>query len=154
VTRGRGDVVLGLGSVAFAALYGTIAAQIPQSLLSDAVGATGFPNVLAIALALSGSLLILRAVKRTSGRGEPVAWPAHVRAAGLLSILVAYIVLAPVAGYPLALAVLIGAVAAYAGARRPLSILVTSAAGGLLFWLAFAKLLGVAMPLGLWQSGG
>jgi putative tricarboxylic transport membrane protein len=154
VTRGRGDVALGLGSVAFAGVYWAIAAQIPESLLSDAVGAAGFPNALALALALSGALLVLRAVKRTPGAGEPVDWPAHVRAAGLMSVLVAYVVITPVAGYPIALALLIAAVAAYAGVRGAVSLIVTAAAASLLFWLAFAKLLGVAMPLGLWRSGG
>jgi putative tricarboxylic transport membrane protein len=154
MTRGRGEVVLGLGSVAFAGVYWAIAARIPESLLADAVGAAGFPNALAITLVLSGALLVLRAVKRTSGPGEPVDWPAHARAAGLMGILVAYVVLTPVAGYPIAIALLIGAVAAYAGARGRVSLFVTSAAGSLLFWVAFAKLLGVAMPLGLWRSGG
>jgi putative tricarboxylic transport membrane protein len=154
VTRGGGDVALGVGSIALAAVYWAVAAQIPESLLADAVGATGFPNALAIALALSGALLMLRSAHWSSGPGEPVDWRAHARAAGLMWLLVGYVLIIPMAGYPIALALLIGAVAAYAGARGPASLLVTSVAGSLLFWLAFAKLLGVAMPLGLWRSGG
>jgi putative tricarboxylic transport membrane protein len=154
VTQGHGDVALGLGSLAFAGVYFAIATQIPESLLADAVGAAGFPNVLAIALALCGALLILRTMNRAAPPGAPVDWPPHVRAAGLVSILVAYIVATPLVGYPVALALLIGAVAAYAGARGAVSLVVTAAAASLLFWAAFAKLLGVAMPLGLWTSGG
>jgi putative tricarboxylic transport membrane protein len=154
VTQARADLGLGLGAVALAAVYWAIAAQIPESLLADAVGAAGFPSALAIALGLCGTLLIVRAIQRVAAPGAPADWPAHMRAAVLMSILVAYVVLAPLVGYPLALALLIGAVAAYAGARGAGSLVVTAAGAGLLFWLAFAKLLGVAMPLGLWQSGG
>ena len=152
MTRGRGDVALGLGAVALAAIYWAVAAQIPESLLADSVGAAGFPTALATALALCGTLLILR--KRSAQPAAPSDWPAHAHAAALAGILVAYVVITPLVGYPVALALLIGAVATLGGARGPVSLVVTAAAGSLLFWLAFAKLLGVAMPLGLWKSGG
>jgi putative tricarboxylic transport membrane protein len=154
VTHGRGDVALGLGAVGVAAIYWAVAAQIPESLLADSVGPAGFPDALATALALCGTLLILRTVKRSAQPAAPIDWPAHACAAGLAGILLAYVVVTPLVGYPVALALLIGAVATLGGARGPVSLVVTAAAGSLLFWLAFAKLLGVAMPLGLWRSGG
>jgi len=154
VTHRRGDVALGLGSVGLAVIYWALAAQLPESLLADAVGAAGFPNVLAIALALCGTLLALRAMKRPAQPAAPMDWTSHAHAGVLASILVAYVIVTPLLGYPVALALLIGAVATHGGARGTVSLLVTSAAAGLLFWLGFAKLLGVAMPLGLWQSGG
>jgi putative tricarboxylic transport membrane protein len=151
VTHARGDVALGLGAVGVAAIYWAVAAQIPESLLADSVGAAGFPNALATTLALCGTLLILR---RSAQPAAPIDWPAHAHAAALAGILLAYVVVTPLVGYPVALALLIGAVATLGGARGPVSLVVTAAAGSLLFWLAFAKLLGVAMPLGLWKSGG
>jgi putative tricarboxylic transport membrane protein len=154
MTRRGVDFVLGLGSIALAAVYWAIAARIPESLLSDSVGATGFPSAIALALAITGALLALRSARDRIGNAGPIAWREHARAAGLLAILAAYVMVMPLAGYPVTLAVLVGAVAAYAGARGAVSLIVTSALAGVLFWLAFAKLLGVAMPLGSWMSGG
>ena len=68
-----------------------------------------------------------------------------------LAVLGAYAVLLPILGYPLALALLIGGVAVYGGARLSPTLGAIAATGGLAFWLFFAKFLGVMLPLGIWM---
>jgi hypothetical protein len=73
---------------------------------------------------------------------------AHIRAAGLMGILVAYLLAVPVAGYVLSVAGLIAAVAVYAGGRFGVVLVATAAIGAVAFWLMFKLLLGVPMPTG------
>jgi len=156
VTLSRDDL-LGLGMIVLAAAYWAAADQIPVSLLSDAVGADGVPKVLAVALAICGALLLLT----TRLKRQPAEAPssdrdekrAHLRAAGLLAGLVAYIFLLPVLGYPLAIALLIAAVAIYGGTRIRPSVAAVAVAGSALFWVFFVKILGIGMPTGIWAAG-
>ena len=153
------DEILGLGVMVLAAAYWAAADQIPVSLLSDSVGADGAPKMLAVALAFCGALLAL------ATRLKPVAMGAdddaspeerrrvHLRALGLVLGLGTYILLLPVLGYPLALALLIGGAAIYGGARPSPALVAVAISGGLVFWLFFAKFLGVLLPLGFWAPG-
>jgi hypothetical protein len=68
---------------------------------------------------------------------------------GLLGIAAAYIVVAPLVGYGVALALMIAAVAMYEGMRPSWRMAVVAAAGALAFWLLFVQLLGVEQPTGL-----
>ena len=80
------DTGLGLGAIALAAGYGAMAAAIPKSLLSDAVGPGGVPLVIAGLMGLAGAGLLLRAA--LAGSGDAREAPDHARAAGLLALLV------------------------------------------------------------------
>lgn len=142
------DLLTGAAALALAAAYYAAADALPVSLLSDAVGADGVPKALAVALGLGGLALLLRAaLRRAPAGGETAAGPKpHLRAAGLLAIAIAYVVVTPHVGYLVATAALLFAVAAYAGQRLSLKLAAVSLAGAVVLWLSFAKLLGVAMP--------
>lgn len=143
------DTILGVAAVAIAAGYWTAAGEIQQSLLSDAVGADGVPRVLAVAMGATGLVLALRgAMRPTAGTEDDLPASAHLRAAGLLAILALYVVLLPLLGYVLAIAGLIVAVGAYAGAPRGVAMIATGIGGAAVFWAMFAWLLGVSMPTG------
>jgi putative tricarboxylic transport membrane protein len=140
------DLWIGLMLIALAASYYRAALAIPESLLSDEVGAAGLPTLLAAALAFSGALLALRS---QGGSAIRVTFAVAPQAAGLLLVMIAYIAVLPVAGYPLALAALVAASALLAGAKPTLGLGVTVAAAGLGFWLIFAWAFHIAMPAGL-----
>lgn len=144
------DLWIGLGVAALAAVYYAAALAIPDSLLSDEVGASGLPKLLAAALAVSGVLLAIR-----SQAGAPIRLKFSVepRAIGLVAGMAAYIVLLPFAGYPLALATLVAGVALLAGAKPTIWLGVISVAAGICFWLVFAKLFHIAVPLGILLGG-
>lgn len=152
------DEILGLGMVVVAAAYWAAADQIQVSLLADEVGADGVPKVLAIALAACGALLF--AVTRFKAASADTRTPeertgerrSHVRALGLLLGLSVYVTLLPLLGYPIAIALLVGAAAVYGGTVVSPRVPLIAGIAGLGFWLIFDKALGIAMPLGAWLA--
>jgi len=145
------ELALGLIALALAAVYYATADALPVSLLSDEVGADGVPKALAVALGLLGLAQIARAflrLARAEGGDAPSGedWRAHLRALGLLGLAVLYVVVAPHVGYLIATMALLLAVTLYAGQRLSPQVAAVSVAGGAVLWLAFAKLLGVALP--------
>jgi hypothetical protein len=145
----RGDLALGLVTIVLAGAYLWLAGRIPESLLSDAVGAAGLPRAVGWTLGVVGVLLCARALRRGSAAaGEPAAWDwrPHLRALGLLAILFAYVLLAPWLGYALATGALVAAGAAYAGARGARALLLVPALAALVFWLLFVHAFGIPMP--------
>jgi putative tricarboxylic transport membrane protein len=140
------DLWTGLALIAVAGLYYSAALAIPDSLLSDEVGAAGLPKVLAAVLALSGALLAIRSqaagAMRVKLEFEPLAL-------GLVAAMIAYIALLPLLGYPFMLTALVGGVALLAGARPTFSLAAIAIAAGLGFWLVFARLFHIAMPAGI-----
>jgi len=153
VTLSR-DTGLGVLAIVLAGAYYAEAGKIQQSLLADAVGADGVPRMLAAGMALTGLALAGRGfVRPAAGKGDDLPASAHLRAAGLLAILVVYLLAVPVAGYPLSVAALIAAVAVYAGARANATLAITSAAGAAAFWFMFKWLLGIQLPVGMLSWG-
>lgn len=146
----RGDFALGAGAIALAAVYLVAARAIPDSLLADAVGAAGVPKLVGWTLAVVGALLCLRSVRfETAPRhAQRVDWRPHLLALGLFGLLVAYVVLAPLLGYPLSIALLTGTVAWYAGATFGWRLCAISLASGAVFWMLFADVFGLSMPTG------
>ena len=141
----KSDLLLAALVAALAALYWRAADDLPRSLLSDAVGADGLPKLLAIGLAICAAALAARALWRRDGRrGLPLG--AHVRPLGIPAIGAGYVVLAPLIGYPAAVAALIAAAIVYFGARAPAAIAASAILGAAALWLVFAKALGIAMP--------
>ncbi|WP_312793730.1 tripartite tricarboxylate transporter TctB family protein [Tianweitania sp.] len=152
------ELVSGLLLLALAAGYFWTAEAIPNSMLDDAFGPRGLPVVLAGLLAFLALILTARAVfnlrtpaadlaandEEDDGRTEaPIG-----RAVGLLAIGAGYILILPFLGYAISIAVLIAAIALYEGARLGWRLFAAAAFGGVLFWLLFNKLLGVAQPAG------
>lgn len=142
------DVALGIAAVALGGAWFRQAAAIEDSLLSDAVGAGGVPKALAAVMALAGMLLVLRTLVRAPAEAEGRSLAAHARAAGLFALMVAYVLAAPVIGYPLAIGIFAAAVAAYAGARAGVTTAAFGAGVAAVSWLGFVKLLGIAFPTG------
>jgi putative tricarboxylic transport membrane protein len=151
----RGDFALGLAAVVFAAGYLQGVARIPESLLSDAVGAAGMPRAVGWAMAVVGGLLCLHSLRsgRDAEEGTATDWRAHLRAMGLLALLVGYVVLAPWIGYTLSTGLLLAAAAAYAGAPRDRLLLLVPLAAAALFWLLFVQAFGIPMPAGALFGG-
>jgi putative tricarboxylic transport membrane protein len=143
------DLWIGLGIAALAAAYYVAALAIPDSMLSDEVGAGGLPKLLAAALAASGVLLAIR-----SQAGAPIRlkFNTEPRAIGLVVGMTAYIALLPLAGYPLVLAALVAGVALLAGAKPTIWLGVISVAAGIGFWLVFARLFHISVPSGILLS--
>ena len=143
------DAGLGLLALALAGAYYAGATQIQASLLADAVGADGVPRALAVGMGLVGAALLLRGLWRPSPvDDDAVSATHHLRALALLGILVGYLLAIPWLGYPVAVALLLAAVAWFAGARPGLALATTAIVGAGMFWLMFTRLLGIPMPAG------
>ncbi|TCK23589.1 tripartite tricarboxylate transporter TctB family protein [Ancylobacter aquaticus] len=157
------DFLSGGVLVALAAAYYAASGSIAESTLSDEIGATGLPRLLAMLLALIGVALIARTafVALSARRARvPAEAPAEEeegaplpRAIGLLLIGGAYVVLLPFIGYFLAVALLIAGVALYEGAARSWVVPAAALGGATLYWAIFVKLLGVHQPAGTLFQG-
>jgi len=157
------DFIAGCGLLVFAVVYYLAAAAIPESQLSDTVGPGGMPKSYGIALGVLSILLITQAVmarRRAVGTADgPAARQAAqkelhsaLRGAGMLGFGIAYLVLLPLIGYVIALALLIIATAWYQeGARRPW-LVPTAIVGAGIFWLIFVQVLQIDQPAGFWPS--
>jgi hypothetical protein len=152
LTRLR-DLGFGAAAILLGLFWYLQAAAIEDSLLSDAVGAGGVPKVLAAIMAGAGALLVLRTLLRAPPEEAGRAWLAHGKALGLLALMVAYVLAAPVLGYPLAIGLFAAAVAVYAGAPVGLTPLAFGAGVAAVFWTGFVKLLGIAFPVGTLFGG-
>lgn len=152
------DLLSGLVLLALSAAYFWAAETIPNSMLDDAFGPRGLPVVLAGLLAFLALILTARGVigLRTPAadiaandeEDDQRADASMPRALGLLLIGGAYVLVLPWLGYMLSIALLIAAIALYEGARRDWRVPAAAIFGGVLFWLLFNKLLGVAQPAG------
>lgn len=157
------DLVGGFVLLALAGAYYWSATTIPQSMLDDAFGARGLPVILAGLLAFLAVILIAQSLlNMRAARASAVHDPAGTtdgdegeygaglpRALGFLLIGVGYVLLLPVLGYPISIGLMIATIALFEGAERNWKIPATAVFGGVLFWLLFDKLLGVAQPSGI-----
>jgi putative tricarboxylic transport membrane protein len=147
MSRAR-DLCLALAAIALGLAWWWQAARIEDSLLSDAVGAGGVPMALAALMAAAGLLLLLRTLWRAPPDVEGRPPGAHLKAAGLVAIILAYIWAAPAIGYVSAIALFAIAAAAYAGARISPALAGFGLGLAAFFWIAFVKLLGIPFPTG------
>ncbi|MBI3506355.1 MAG: tripartite tricarboxylate transporter TctB family protein [Proteobacteria bacterium] len=144
------ETVLGILAVAVAGGYYAESTQIQQSLLADAVGADGVPRMLAYGMGATGLILAGRSLLRPPVEADDDGPPdAYRRAAGLLAILIVYLVAVPWIGYSASIAALIAAVSWYAGARPGVTMAAAAVGGAALFWFMFTWLLGIPMPSGI-----
>ena len=149
----RRDSVCAALGLALAAAYYAAADALPRSLLADGVGADGVPKLLAVVLAVLSVVIGARSFFTPSltlplpGGGKGGGW--HLRALGVAALGAAFVGLAPVLGYSLALALLLLAAALYYGAAPRLQVVLYAGGTAAILWLIFARALGVAMPAGL-----
>jgi putative tricarboxylic transport membrane protein len=148
------DVAFALAAMLTGGAWYHQAASIEDSLLSDAVGAGGVPKVVAAVMTGAGALLLARTLLASPKEQEPHRGiAAHLKAGGLLALMIGYVLLAPVLGYPFAIGLFGLAVAIYAGARPGPVPLAFGAGLAAALWLGFVKLLGVAFPAGSLLGG-
>jgi putative tricarboxylic transport membrane protein len=155
------DTGIALGLMAFAALYWLGADQIRVSRLEGIVGAQVVPKGLAASLAVLSLLLIAQDLWRgrraaPAGGGEDEAAPdsahAHLRAAGMLLIGVAYLAVIGTIGYIPAVALLVLATALYMGRSLSARLVLLAVGGALFYYLLFVRLLGIPLPSGIWPG--
>jgi putative tricarboxylic transport membrane protein len=155
------DVLSGVILLIVAGAYYWATLQIPDSSLSDEVGAQGLPRILAVLLAGLALLIIVRGLAMERKRLVSVQVDANGdveegmasprRALGFLAIAAGYVVVAPFLGFAPALALLIAAVAIYEGMKPSWRLALVAVAGAIAFWLLFVQLLGVEQPASLFS---
>ena len=87
----------------------------------------------------------------TQSSDEPVMRP-HGLAAGLLAILVVYLLVLPWLGYIVSIGLLATAVAWFAGGRERKTLLGFAVLTGPILWFLFDFALKVHMPAGFWPT--
>jgi putative tricarboxylic transport membrane protein len=150
------DVALGGVALALAVAYYLMARAIPSSVLADAVGPQGLPQVYAFVLAGLSILLILRSLGRREVRTKESADPfsrEHVwRVAGLLGIGAVYVAIVSWVGYTISLAALMVATTYYQGGGCNRRSVVIAVSGAIALWLLFVVILRIPQPPGLWPA--
>jgi len=158
----RREIILGCGTLAIAAGYYLLAIRIPQSDISDVIGAQGLPKTYAALLAILSIMLIGRAMlaRRTavvsnapaiaigSSASRSVGW----RTFGMLVNGVLYVALVTSLGYIVSIAGLIASTIYFQGGELNRRSLAVAAGGALLLWLLFVRLLHIPHPAGIWPS--
>ena len=160
------NLACGLLTMLIAAGYLYASTGLRESLLGDSVGSAGFPRLLGWGMALTGLVLVLQNLW-TRYRGRVVqdvegwipseafrngALRATWRGAGIVAIVVVYLLLFDPAGYLVAAALLIGATAVYLGAPVSWVTVATAVVGALALWLLFGVLLQIPLPLGPFEA--
>ena len=153
----HGDRITGALGILVSASYVAYARQIEDGLLADEVGAAGVPSAVGVVMMLAAAALLIKGSLRTAGTSgegvqQPAPWASHRLALYLLGVLAAYVLVLPVAGYWVSVALLIGAVSALVGARDVKVILACSVLGASGLYALFSLLLNIRMPAGLWPS--
>ena len=147
------DLVFGAGCLALAAGYYRMAAAIPESALSDTVGAQGLPKTYAVVLAGLSSVLIVKSIGQAKARATADKHASPIlRVAGMLLIGILYLAAVPWLGYILALTGLIAATTYYQGGGLNARVVAVALSGALFFWVLFVAVLGIAHPPGIWPS--
>jgi len=159
------DLAFGGTTLALSVGYFWMATAIPRSQLADAVGPQGLPRAYAVLLGFLSLVLIAKALRgraRTRSASEsrsPVSSPRSSalsspsslwRVAGMLTIGIVYILVAPWLGYLLSIAALILATTYYQGGAINRQVAVVALSGGIVLWLLFVVLMRVAQPSGWW----
>jgi hypothetical protein len=164
------DLIGGIAAIGIGAGYLVMALGLRRSALADAVGPAGFPKALAFAMLALGLVLCAQALlaARTrraalSARAAPAEPPPGddidaeasdiggagvARAAGMLALGVAYLVVVPYLGYVPSIALLIVAAALYQGTALSWRVVSVGIAGAIIYWLVFVWLLGIPLPAG------
>ena len=162
VSDRHSNLITGAAGLIFSLAYIRFASGIEDSLLADAVGASGVPVSIGLLMAMSSALLLVKALMQkpsptlhadTDEASDPDSpQNPHRLALGLLLILATYLVLLPWLGYVLAVGLLSAAVAWFAGGREAKVLLGFVLVTGPLLWFLFDFALKVKMPTGIWPT--
>lgn len=135
--RAEGAVLLAL-----AAIYWREAYRVPPYGISDPLGPSGFPCLLAAALGITGLVLVLRP---TAGAPPPVT--ARRRVVTLFALLALYAALFGVAGFFAATTLFLAAAIVLLAPSWRWRVPVLAVALTIALWLLFVKILGVEVPV-------
>lgn len=153
------DFAGGLAAIVLGSLYLYFAFQQRVSALADTIGPAGMPKVLGILMIALGLVLCLQALYQTyrlkvadsrqwQGQGRKL-----LRAAGLLCLAIAYLLVVSYLGYALSIAILLCIVALYLGAKPGWQLGLVALGGATMLWAIFVIVLGVQMPAGMLLQG-
>jgi hypothetical protein len=160
------SIITGAIGVAASLAYISAARSIEDSLLADAVGASGVPVAVGILMASASFVLLIKGLllatkERGAGGRSPQApedahaspaspWRPHMLATGLIVILAVYLVVLPWLGYIVSVGLLAVAVAWFSGGREVKSLLGFAVLTGPSLWFFFDFALKIRMPAGFW----
>jgi len=151
-------LITGAAGLGFSVVYVMTAQRIEDSLLADAVGASGVPVAVGWLMGLASVALLVKGVLPASRPADAPNQPQasslrpHALAAGLLVILAIYLLALPWLGYVMAIGLMAAAVAWFAGGRQARVLVGFAVLTGPLLWLLFDLALRVRMPAGIWRS--
>ena len=156
----RREWIAGIFLMVLAVAYYKMADDIPRSLMSDEVGAGGFPKNLAIALFVLAAIYTMQGIlkyrRRAAGDHDSEQARADkekhaaARAAIMFAIGVGYLVIVSWAGYLLSVMAIILVTALFLRQPFSRSVVLTSVLGAVFFFLLFDILLRIPMPRGIW----
>lgn len=168
------DVWVGLVTLAGGVLYWQVADRIPISPLDGQVNAAMLPKTFAYILVGLSLLMVLRALlveaaavraarKLMEGGSAPApkggptkakrfTMDTHLRAAGMLGLGLAFLLILPHLGYIISIMLLIGSVSLFMGAKAELKTFAIAIGAGLIFYLIFVYVLAIPLPAGFWPS--
>ena len=162
--RATSSITGGIGLV-FSLAYIVSARGIEDSLLADAVGASGVPVAVGTLMALTSAALLVKgllpvskaqvppkAAKAAAMQPQESPMRPHLLAAGLLAILLVYLMVLPWLGYIVSVGLLSAAVAWFCGGRERKALLGFVLLTGPLLWFLFDFSLKVRMPAGFWPT--
>jgi hypothetical protein len=156
------NLITGSVGLAFSLGYIQFASGIEDSLLADAVGASGVPVAIGGLMALASALLLAKAFLQKPTPAVPAdsdeavdpeaPQNPHRLALGLLLILATYLIVLPWLGYVLSIGLLSAAVAWFAGGREAKVLFGFVLFTGPVLWFLFDFALKVKMPAGIWSA--
>lgn len=165
------DIWIVIVTLIFAGIYWQAADGIAIGPLDGIVNAGALPKMLALALMLFSILLMLRALmtevmylraaRRAAGvaadrpeeeSGKHFTSGQHLKAAGVLVIGIAYLLILPFFGYVVSATLLIGVMAVYIGAKPNAYTLCVAVGVTIIFYLLFVQFLDIPLPSGFWPS--
>jgi hypothetical protein len=156
------NLVTGGVGLAFSLAYINFARGIEDSLLADAVGASGVPVSVGALMAIASAALLVKGFmpmarpvpqqeEAAEGSNASASRP-HWLAAGLLLILAVYLLALPWLGYVVSIGLMAAAVGWFAGGRDAKVLLGFTVFTGPILWFLFDFALKVRMPAGIWPA--
>ncbi len=156
----RRDWIAGTVLLALSIAYYFYAEEIPRSQLSDVVGASSFPKLLAWAL---GGLSVLLIASGLFGRRPAVSaedakaqsakdLQGFLRAGGTMALGIGYLLIVDWVGYTIAVILLLAGMLLYNGMKLDRRNVFLVATGGCFFWLLFRMAFDIPVPAGIWPN--
>jgi putative tricarboxylic transport membrane protein len=150
------DTITGLVLMGIAVIYYMAADALPTSMLSDEIGAQGYPKLLAICLFVLSAALVAQgiiAARRTRAEAGKGGDRHAARCAAVMVLIgVGYLAAIKWVGYPLAVGLLVAAVARFQGEPISKKLVITSVISAGFFWIFFVRLLQIPLPSGIWAG--